>query len=139
MKIYIKIKAIGKKRPILDNIPMEIPDGISTLRGFLEAVVHNEVSRYNRKETGAQIIPFLTSEEVEAQAETGKVGFGRIYSDKKADPQKAVENAIQCWQDGMVRIFCNDTELENLDDTIRICEGDCFVFIRLTFLAGRMW
>lgn len=139
MKIYVKLKSIGKKRPILENTPMELPDGISTLREILTEVVHNEVQRYNRKETDVQLIPFLTAEEVEAQAETGKVGFGRIWSDKKADPEQAVENAVQCWKDGMVRVFCNETELESLDEPVTIQEGDCFTFIRLTFLAGRMW
>lgn len=139
MKIYIKLKSIGKKRPTLDNVPMEIPQGISTLRALLTAVVHSEAEKYNRKETEAQLIPFLSAEEIEAQAETGKVDFGRIWSDKKADPEKAVENAIRCWKDGMVRVFCNETELENLDEQIEIREGDCLTFIRLTFLAGRMW
>ena len=81
----------------------------------------------------------MTDEEIEAKSETGKVGFGSIYSDKKADLTKAIENACQCYKDGIVRIFQNEEELENLDTIIRIQEGDTFTFVKLVFLAGRMW
>ena len=139
MKIYIRMKAAGKRRPILDHVPYELPDNISTLREFLEELVHQEVEKYNRKGTDVQMISFLTREEIEEQAGIGKVGFGRIYSEKNADTARAVENALQCYEDGLVRVFQNEEELENPNERIVIHEGDCFTLIRLTFLAGRMW
>lgn len=139
MKIYVQVKAAGKRRPVLDRIPYEITDDISTLRDFLTEIVKIEVERYNQKGTDVQVIPFLTKEEVECQAETGKVAFGRIYSEKKADVTKAVENALQCFEDGLVRVFQNEEEQEKLDTPIQIQEGDVFTLIRLTFLAGRLW
>ena len=139
MRIYVHVKAAGKRRPVLDQVPYEIPDGPMTLESFLTEIVHMEVERYNQKGTDVQVIPFLTKEEVEEKAETGKVGFGRIYSDKKADREKAVENALGCYEDGLVRVFQNDTELSELKAPLVIQEGDCFTFIRLTFLAGRLW
>lgn len=139
MKIYIRIKAAGKRRPVLDNVLYELPDTISTLRELLTELVRQEVEAYNKKGTDVKMIPFLTREEVEEQAFAGKVGFGRIYSEKKADFAKAVENAIQCFSDGLVRVFQNEDELEQLDSRIEIREADCFTLIRLTFLAGRMW
>ena len=93
----------------------------------------------NHKGTEVQVIPWLTKEEVEDQAAAGKVGFGRIYSDKKADEAKAVENALQCFEDGLVRVFQGDQELTELDGPVRLKEGDRFTLIRLTFLAGRLW
>lgn len=139
MKIYARVKAAGRRRPILDMVPYEIPDRALTLEDFLTEIVRTEVERYNRKGTDVQVIPFLTKEDIEEKAETGKVGFGRIYSDKKADLEKAAENALQCYADGLVRVFQNDTELKELKDSLAIQEGDCFTFIRLTFLAGRLW
>ncbi len=138
MKIYIRMKAAGKRRPILDNVPYELPEGITTLREFLTELVRQEVEKYNSKGTDVQTISFLTKEEVEERAEAGKVGFGRIYSDKKADAGRAVENALQCYEDGLIRVFQNEEEREHLDEKIEICEEDCFTLIRLTFLAGRM-
>jgi len=133
------MKAAGKRRPVLDHVPYELPDTITTLRDFLTELVRQEVEKYNSKGTDEQMISFLTKEEIEGQAAVGKVGFGRIYSDKKADVAKAVENALQCYEDGLVRVFQNEEELENPDEKIEIQDGDCFTLIRLTFLAGRMW
>ncbi len=139
MKIYVQVKAAGKRRPVLERVPYEIPEGICTLRDFLREIVDLEVECYNQKGKDVQVLPFLTKEEVEERAESGKVAFGRIYSEKKADSVKAVENAVQCFEDGLVRVFQNEEEREALDTPMQIQEGDIFTFIRLTFLAGRLW
>ncbi len=139
MRIYIQMKAAGKRKPVLDNVPYELPEEIGTLRDFLSALVKIEAERYNQKGTDVQVVPYLTKEEVEDQASLGKVGFGRIYSDKKADPAKAVENALQCFEDGLIRVFQNDQERKSLEEPLCPKEGDRFTLIRLTFLAGRLW
>lgn len=139
MKIYIQMKAAGKRKPVLDHVPYELPDHVSTLRGLLTELVRIEVERYNEKGTDVQVVPYLTKEEIGDQAEAGKVGFGRIYSEKRADVAKASENALQCFEDGLVRVFQNDQELQQLDVPVQIQEGDSFTLIRLTFLAGRLW
>jgi hypothetical protein len=101
--------------------------------------VQKEVAQYNSKETEAQLIPFLTQQELEDQAKIGKVSLGTIYSDKKADPGKAVTNAIGCWEDGLVRVFMNEEELTDLDAPLTIEAQSVLTFIRLTFLAGSIW
>ena len=139
MDIYVRVKAIGKRKDILAPALYTIPDGICSLRQLLTAVVQKEVDRYNNKEAEAQLIPFLTQQELGDQAKIGKVSFGSIYSDKKADPGKAVANAIGCWEDGLVRVFMNDEELTDLDAKLVIEEQAIFTFMRLTFLAGSIW
>ena len=52
---------------------------------------------------------------------------------------KAVDNALQSFEDGLYRVFLNDDELERLDEEIDVKENDTLTFIRLTMLAGRMW
>lgn len=128
-----------EKETALKRVPFDLPDGISTLRELLTELVKIEVGRYNEKGTDRQVVPFLTGEEMEKQAEAGKVGFGRIYSDRKADEAKAVENACQCFSDGLVRVFQNEEELTEPDAPLTLREGDCLTFIRLTFLSGRLW
>ena len=61
------------------------------------------------------------------------------FKEKKADPGKAVANAIQCWEDGLVRVFMNDEELAELDAPLTIEAQAVFTFMRLTFLAGSIW
>ena len=139
MRINVRMKMPGKRRPVLGEVSIEISDTVKTLRELLTELVRVEVERYNQKGVETQLIPFLSKEELEEQAAVGKVGFGRIYSDKKANVSKAVENALACFEDGLVRVFCGDQELEELDGEIQLKEGDTMTFIRLTFLTGRMW
>ncbi len=85
------------------------------------------------------LVPFLTESEISDQSTAGKIGFGRIYSDKKADSKKAVETALQGFEDGLFRIIIGDVEATELDEPLTIHENDILTFIRLTFLAGRLW
>lgn len=139
MQVYVRIKAVGKRKDVLEPSAYTIPDRITSLRQLLTAVVETEVDRYNQKGTEAQLIPFLTAQQIEDRAFAGKISFGAIYSDRKADKQKAVDNAIQCWQDGLVRVFVDEVEVTELDGMLSIRENAVLTFIRLTFLAGRMW
>ncbi len=139
MKIYVRVKSAGKRRPVFDDADYDLSESVSTVREFLEEIVRVETERYNQKGTDVQVIPFLTDEEISDQAEIGKVGFGRIFSDQKADFKAAAENAVRCFEDGLVRVFQNEKELTELNMPVEIQEGDRFTLIRLTFLAGRLW
>lgn len=139
MQVYVRVKALGKRKDVLPPKPYELPEGISSLRGLLTAFVESEVERYNSKDTEAPLLSCLTAEEIEAQSETGKVSFGRLWSDQKADKAKAVKTAIQAFDDGLVRVLMDEAELFQLDAPLCIREGAVFTFVRLTFLAGRIW
>lgn len=139
MQIYIRVKTAGKRADILSPTPYYLPDSIHSLRQLLTAVVESEVERYNCKEAGLQLIPHLTPEQIDAQARTGKVSFARIFSGRKANPEEAIQNAIQCWQDGLIRVFMGETELQELDGNLAVEEGAVLTFLRFTFLAGRIW
>ncbi len=139
MEIYAQVKTLGKARNVLAPVAYAVPDTVASLRQLLTAVVESEVACYNAKGTGMQLIPLLSQQALENQARTGKVSFGRIWSDKKADPQKAVDNALQCFQDGLVRVFMGEQELAELDAPLVIAPGSVFTFIRLTLLVGSIW
>ena len=139
VNLYVKLKSVGKRRPILDNAPYALPDGLSTLRQLIEAVVRQEVDKYNSRGLENMLVPFLTEAEIADQSIVGKVGFGRLYSDKKADLQKAVETAWQGFEDGLFRVMVGDKEATALDEPLELSDGDTLTFIRLTFLAGRLW
>ncbi|MCL2153505.1 MAG: hypothetical protein FWH57_11220 [Oscillospiraceae bacterium] len=139
MNIYIKLKSVGKKRPVLENAPYDLPEDINSLRQLLETIVRQETEKYNNRGTENMLVPFLTEAEISDQSTVGKVGFGRLYSDKKADPEKAVETALQGFEDGLFRVVINETEITDINNTLVINENDVLTFIRLTFLAGRLW
>ena len=139
MQVSVRVKALGKRRDVLPPKPYTLPDGIGSLRELLTAFVEAEVERYNGKDTEASLLSCLTAEEIAAQSDTGKVSFGRLWSDRKADKAKAVKTAIQAFEDGLVRVLMDETELRELDAPLTVPEGAVFTFVRLTFLAGRMW
>ena len=138
MQIFVRVKTPGKRKDVLAGVPREIPP-VGSLRELITVLVRQEAESFNRRGTEVQLTAWLTPEQVDAEAETGKVGFGRLWSERKADPDKAVENAMQCFADGLVRVFMGDTELTEPDAPLSVAEGAEFTFIRLTFLAGRMW
>ena len=141
MNIYVKLKSVGKRRtvPALENIPYYLPDGVDSLRQLIENIVRQEVEKFNSRGVENMLIPFLTEAEISDQSTVGKVGFGRLYSEKKAEPEKAVAAALQGFEDGLFRIVVNDVEIAEIDAPFTINENDVVTFIRLTFLAGRQW
>ena len=139
MQIFIRIKAVGKKKDILQLTPYRINNNISTLRELLTDIVTTEVNKYNNKSTDTVLAAFISQEEIDNQSLTGKVSFGDVFNDKKAEKSSAINNAIQCFSDGIVRVFMDEAELTELDTPLAINENDIFTFIRLAFLTGRMW
>ena len=139
MNVFINLKSVGKRRPALQKTPYTLPDGISSPRRLIEAVVRLETDKYNKRGVDNMLISFLTETEIAERGETGKIGFGRLYSDKKADPGKAVEAALLGYSDGLFRMTVDNEEAGDLDSPLVIREGATITFIRLTFLAGRLW
>lgn len=143
-EIIVTVKQLGKKHPLLKEKKININysgEQISLLE-LLEQLVTQQIEEYNSKTVEKEdedsvklpqdmYLPILT--------DTGKVGFGSIYNEKKADLQKAQETAIQAFEDGMYAVFYGDDQLENLTDHIKLSESKPFTFIRLTFLAGSYW
>lgn len=139
MQIFIRIKAAGKKKDVLQLTPYEINDNISTLRELLTDIVITEVNKYNNKNNDTVLTAFISQEQIDDLSLTGKVSFGDVFNDKKAEKSSSINNAIQCFEDGIVRVFMDETELTELDAPLTIKENEVFTFIRLAFLAGRMW
>ncbi|MCD9185445.1 MAG: hypothetical protein LUM44_03375 [Pyrinomonadaceae bacterium] len=141
MKITVKVKQAGRKHALLESKEIEIEDIGKTpfLRDFLNAVVKNQVEEYNGKSATENLLPFLSKVEISAQSESGKVGFGSIYNENKADSGKAQETALQAFQDGMLSVFADENEIRDLDEIIELNDSTVVTFIRLTFLAGSYW
>lgn len=111
----------------------------ATTAELIVAVVIRQVQEYNERLDQNDLLKYLTDAEIEEKATSGKVSFGVNYNGLPADAEKAIRNALQSFEDGIFRVFLNDTELESLDEIIQLQEGDKLTFIRLTMLAGRIW
>lgn len=161
MIININMKQIGKKRQKISTIPLEYKEEISTIGELITETVHILVQQYMEKlknsKTGEPIsqTSSYSSEQFADLLEIGKISFGMLYNDNVPDEQNAIETALTAFEDGLVRIFINneeigaeDTNLQNVNlhqpvlrqtEPISLKEGDTITFIRMTFLAGRMY
>ncbi len=141
MQVKISVKQLGKKRPIINQKGIKIEDlpDSPVLQNLIIAIVRQQVQAFNQKLEEKPLIPFLLKEDIEQKTKTGKVGFGSIYNDQKADEQGAIDNALLAFQDGIYCVFIDDNQIEKLDAPISLNENSVLSFVRLTFLAGSYW
>ena len=141
MNLQIKVKQPGRKHPLLDKkiITVEGLNSQTNLQTLIEAIVHQQVVEYNSKSPEKNILPFLSQSQIEEQGVAGKVSFGSIYNENKADVEQAKKNALQAYEDGIFVVFVNDEEIKQLNSIITLPANSVIIFIRLTFLAGSYW
>lgn len=138
MNITFSIKQLGRRKPTINQQVLDIPLNKSTctLEEFLKAVVTQQVEAFNERQTSPQLIPFLTKEAIESKLVEGKVSFGEVYNSNTVEVDKAIENALLAYKDGLYKVFQNEEEIETLTQQIEIQAEDVFTFIRLSFLTG---
>lgn len=140
MDVCITIRQIGKKRAAMQSVPYALRESPSTLRHLLSALSRSGAEGYNaRLMPGAEQARPLTGQQLEEMEAIGKLAFGMVYGEKRADPEKAATDAVQAFTDGLFRVFQGQRELTELDAPLIVDDGDEFTFIRLTMLAGSIW
>ena len=139
MKIFVNVKQIGKRKNKIDKKKYEISEKITTVKELLTEFVTININEFNNGFTENDIVPYLTDEKINDLSDAGKISFGVDYNEQKQDLEKAIENALQSYEDGIYRVFVNDEEMREIDCEINLKENDELTFVRLTLLAGRMW
>ena len=139
MKVYVNIKQIGKRKNKIDRKEYEIKGKIGTVKDLLIEFVTINVKEFNEALTENDVVPYLTDEKINDLSDAGKISFGVDYNGKKQDLEKAIENVLQSYEDGIYRVFVNDEEIGKINDKMDLQENDELTFVRLTMLAGRMW
>lgn len=134
--IYARMKKVGKqKKEDLRPVPFVLERQPGTVRELLVLLTELGVREYNARKDEGQLVKYLTQEDIRQQATAGKISFG-LRGGEDADSEAAVANALQCFEDGIYRVFYGEEELEELDGVITWKEGEVFTFIRLTMLSG---
>lgn len=136
MQININIKQLSKRGRRVKPIPFEYNEPFETVEDFIKETVKIMYKAFMAQEAQSKV---LSGEEINNMAEAGKIAFGLIYGDKSVTLDKAVETALLAYKDGLVRLFIGDEEAGNPESKISLKDGDSVTFIRLTFLAGRIW
>ena len=139
MRVYIQVKQLGKRKCSIEKMPVDFPVPPAHVQELIEAIVSWQVSEYNERLQQSEVLKYLTQEEVEDKAASGKVGFGVNYNGKPGAEAEAITNALQSYEDGIFRIFIDDMEAGDLSSPILLEEDSTLTFIRLAMLSGRLW
>ena len=152
MKIRINVKGASRKKAAIVQMTCDYPDRQMTVEEFLAETVRQNVREYNARKDAGEILRLFSNEggkdrplneqfeeHIQNSAASGKVAYGDPMDSRKADEEKAVENALQCFDDGMVALFADGVRYTEREEKIALKELSEVTFIRLTFLAGRMW
>ncbi|MDE6549184.1 MAG: hypothetical protein K2L22_09300 [Muribaculaceae bacterium] len=148
MKLMFEQKKPGRTRQSIEPVEIEIEGLPSTVGALIEATVRTCVDAFNHRAHQApdrdnmdsdSIHSVIGSDRIADLVETGRVSFGIVYNGKTEDPDNAVKNAFQCYEDGIFRIFLNGNLLGELNEEIKVKDGETLTVVRLTMLAGRLW
>lgn len=146
LRLFVSVKQIGKKKPVIGEREIEIPQ-VSSLREIIEVLVEIEVTAYNTRIVDdangdgrpLTLLSALSKDEIADGASVGKIAFGQRYNSREQKLDAAIENAAQSFEDGLYRAFVGDEEITKLDAPLTLADGGKLTFIRLTMLAGRLW
>lgn len=140
MILKINLKQIGERKQKIAPVNFEYVPIPETVRELIVQTVTSCVNSYNeRVRKGENNTKPLSKEQITDMADVGKIAFGINYSGKEQALDKAVDNALQAFEDGIYCMFLNDKQLEQPDEIIDLKENDSLTFIKLTMLTGRMW
>jgi hypothetical protein len=139
--LTISAKAIGRKKPLVADFSIPVPDGIATgqpvlLREVIEHVVRMEVAAFRDRQTERRLLRALTAKQIEEGLTTGKVSAGGSDLDQAVDVDQAVATALEAFADGLFLVVVDDVEYQDLNAVVPLAEASRLTFIRLTMLAG---
>ena len=138
LPIILQLKRLGKKKIV--SLPYVLPAAdINCLSDLLRTCVRAETERYNARQRGHDVLPYLLPARIDEQLVRGRVTFGDPAKPRLADVEKSTEDALLAFADGLFAVFVDDVELTSLEQPLALTGESTVTFIRLTFLAGSPW
>ena len=142
--IHVKAKMVGKRRPLVPNWAVPIPEDIetknrATLRELISLVVIAEVEAFEDRQAERRFMRVLSKSQIENAAQRGKVDAAKApaaMTDVVVDREQALSNALTAFEDGLYYVFLNEVQIETLDQPIFLTAGSQVTFLRLVPLAG---
>jgi hypothetical protein len=120
------------------SIPIDSTPGDSgqTLRDLISRIVRLEVQAFHERQAERRLTRYLSTAQLEAGLEKGKVDSGGRDLDQKVDPEAAIATALQAFEDGIYLVVLDGVEQKELDREIFVRPDSRITFIRLALLAG---
>ena len=154
VKVKIHVKGTGRRQSRITALIYDYPFEEMSVEEFLTETVHQTVRAYNRRgkeempESGELLRLFsdtaLLEEELQEKAQTGKVAYTARQEEwqkegHRADEKKAVKDVLQAFEDGIIAVFVDGARYTETTQRLRLTPESEATFMRLTFLAGRIW
>lgn len=139
MHLFVHIKSLGSRRNKVDKKPIWLDPPPSTTAQLIADLVNSEIQAYENRPAPDDWLLYLTGDQMREKAVDGKIDFGVDYHGASGCAEAAIRNALQSFEDGIFRLFLNETEVGSLQSPLDLHDGDTLTFIRLALLAGRMW
>lgn len=137
MELTLQLKRLGKKK--VKQVLFTLEETPKILEDLLIGCVKNQVEAFNKKRTEVNVIGFLSPAEIQEKAQSGKVEFGELANTDLADLEKAIENVLLAFKDGLFVVFVDDDEITDLKAPLELTSESVIAFIRMTFLVGTYW
>ena len=139
--LTVKGKVIGKSKPAFPDWSVPLPPELggssqSTLRDLITHVVLQEVEAFKTRQETRRLTQVLAPREIASGAASGRISMGGQTLDQAVDPQAAVHNALQAFEDGLYFVTIDGVQGKSLDQPVRVQPGSAVTFIRLVPLVG---
>ena len=140
MQLSFTLKSLGKKKAFIKDVGINIDISTNTtIKELFLKVVSQQVEEFNKRKEKSNLLVYLNEGMLNQVGKTGSVKFNEQYNTALADEKKAKETVLLAFEDGLIALFINDHQMEDINQTITLKDNDSITFIRLTFLAGSIW
>jgi hypothetical protein len=134
-QLTLSFKVVGKKKNQFEYLTQPLSDEQLTLRALITQVIEEQVKQYNAQVSEPEALRFLTTQQIEESASTGK-----IQTEKKdrteVSLEEATQTALQAFLDGLYKVFIGESEVTTLEHVISIQDNTPVMFLKLTLLTG---
>ena len=80
MRVYFQVKQLVKRKCCIEKLPVDFSVPPTNVQELIASIVSWQVSKYNDRLQQSEVLQYLTREEVEDKAASGKVGFEVNYN-----------------------------------------------------------
>lgn len=140
--ITVAGKVLGRSKPLFTDWRVPLPPSIGeggkvlTLRTLLTQIVLAELVAFHTRQEQRRLTKVLTKAEIEQKVLLGKVDMGGEELTQELEPEIAVANALQSFEDGLYFVFIDDIQQHELDSEVIVKPDSELLFLRLVPLVG---
>ncbi len=138
--ISIQTRSLGRRKPILPDWYISLPDGWGrgslTLQDLITHIVREEVAAFKSRQEKHRFIRVLTERQIEEGQQAGRIDPAKKEFVQEVDPEDAVKTALLAFEDGLYYVFIDDRQHTALSAPVTVDENSQVLFLRLVALTG---